>query len=54
MKDKGAAAGLSAQALGTVHGDHILLHEEETQFANVQLTDLRAAHESFFKDWMEQ
>ncbi len=49
-------AGLECDLVGTVKGDCIEVGEhgysEQPQW-NIALTDLRAAHESFFKNWME-
>ena len=41
-------AGVFVTAMGTTGGDAIT-----GAGFNVPLTDLRAAHDSFFKDWME-
>jgi phosphoribosylformylglycinamidine synthase subunit PurL len=46
--------GLELQQIGEVGGDAVILRAEEgNPRASVALADLRAAHESFFKDWME-
>ncbi len=51
----GAEAGLALECIGRIGGDRVLLRVEEGHaVCNVPLTDLRAAHESFFKDWMER
>ncbi|MEC9066729.1 MAG: phosphoribosylformylglycinamidine synthase subunit PurL [Pseudomonadota bacterium] len=42
--DRVEAAGIPVRRIGTVGGDSV---------AGVPLTDLRAAHESFFREWME-
>jgi phosphoribosylformylglycinamidine synthase subunit PurL len=49
------AAGIDAVCLGTVTGTALMddYADGRTVALNVPLTDLRAAHESFFKDWME-
>jgi phosphoribosylformylglycinamidine synthase subunit PurL len=48
------SAGVEFAALGTVKGDSIVF-PQDNMFPRIEisLTDLRAAHESFFKDWME-
>ena len=39
---------------GVVQGDRIVVDDHgKAPIANISLTDLRAAHESFFKNWME-
>ena len=41
------------QELGQVHGDAIVIPADEVHEAiNIPLTDLRQAHESFFREWM--
>jgi phosphoribosylformylglycinamidine synthase subunit PurL len=46
--------GLDLQCIGHVGGEVVTLRVEEgNPVAQLSLTDLRAAHESFFKDWME-
>ena len=47
------AAEIPIFRIGNVSGDHIDFEHFDDD-AVVPLTDLRAAHESFFKDWMEQ
>ena len=42
--DRVEAAGIPVRRIGTVGGESV---------AGVPLTDLRAAHESFFREWME-
>jgi phosphoribosylformylglycinamidine synthase subunit PurL len=50
----GAEHGLQLQCIGHVGGDGVVLRVEEGYpVANIPLADLRAAHESFFKNWME-
>jgi phosphoribosylformylglycinamidine synthase subunit PurL len=44
-------AGLASSRLGVTRRDYIGIDEDQLC---VPLADLRAAHESFFKDWMEQ
>jgi phosphoribosylformylglycinamidine synthase subunit PurL len=49
------AAGVVASWIGSTGGSSINWTDgEDTPVANVALADLRAAHESFFKNWMEQ
>jgi phosphoribosylformylglycinamidine synthase subunit PurL len=55
---RGAAANIEVQKLGCVGGDDIngerrLIFDMEDRDYVIPLTDLRAAHESFFKNWME-
>ncbi len=52
-------AGIQADMIGAVTGDEaygaeclVVLSHDDSRF-DIPLTDLRAAHESFFKDWME-
>jgi phosphoribosylformylglycinamidine synthase subunit PurL len=55
LLDAANAAGVSADCLGTVTGSALVddYADGRTVALNVPLADLRAAHESFFKDWME-
>jgi phosphoribosylformylglycinamidine synthase subunit PurL len=55
LLDAANAAGVGADCLGTVAGSALVddYADGRTVALNVPLTDLRAAHESFFKDWME-
>ncbi len=47
-------AELDYAGLGVVKGDAIVFPEDDMfSLVNIPLTDLRAAHESFFKEWME-
>jgi phosphoribosylformylglycinamidine synthase subunit PurL len=45
-------AGIGHFWIGNVYGDALISSEFDESF-NIPLTDLRAAHESFFKNWME-
>jgi phosphoribosylformylglycinamidine synthase len=47
-----AAAGVPAVHLGQVSSD-LLSFRSPDEAATVELSDLRAAHESFFAEWME-
>jgi phosphoribosylformylglycinamidine synthase subunit PurL len=48
------AVGVNVDWIGSTGGDRLkLLGEQEQVEADIPLTDLRAAHESFFKNWME-
>jgi phosphoribosylformylglycinamidine synthase subunit PurL len=50
-----AENGKALQHIGKVAGDRVTLRVEEGHaVADIPLIDLRAAHESFFKNWMEQ
>ena len=51
MQDRAESAGLTAIWMGKVEGNDITVtaYGEE----RIALSDLRAAHESFFRDWME-
>jgi phosphoribosylformylglycinamidine synthase subunit PurL len=55
LLDAANAAGVGADCLGTVTGSALVddYADGRTVALNVSLTDLRAAHESFFKNWME-
>ena len=44
-------AGVVALRIGIVEGDNIVV--ESPADVRIPLSDLRAAHESFFKNWME-
>ena len=47
-------AGVGCCVIGWTGGDTIALGtHDRVQVAEVPLADLRAAHESFFRDWME-
>jgi len=50
LSDLASAAGLPAQRLGTTGGDYIGIADAQLC---IPLTELRAAHESFFHEWME-
>lgn len=50
--------GVTALRLGTTVGDSISFVDDDVSYGTIKglevpLTELRAAHESFFKDWME-
>ncbi|HSG35196.1 MAG TPA: phosphoribosylformylglycinamidine synthase subunit PurL [Sphingomonadaceae bacterium] len=48
------AAGISASWIGATGGVSISWTDgEDAPVANIPLADLRAAHQSFFRDWME-
>ena len=52
-----AEAGLACERLGTTGGEAITLTSADKDSAircSVGLADLRAAHESFFRDWMDR
>ncbi|MEP7350744.1 MAG: phosphoribosylformylglycinamidine synthase subunit PurL [Sphingorhabdus sp.] len=51
ISERAERAGVLAFRIGTVEGDGIAV--ESPTDASIPLTDLRAAHESFFRDWME-
>ncbi len=52
---QGTLRGLSAEWIGMTGGEAIVFKPlgQEEEHSRVSLTDLRAANESFFKDWME-
>ena len=51
MADRANSVGLNAFRVGTVRGNDIAISAYGEE--RVSLTDLRASHESFFRDWME-
>jgi phosphoribosylformylglycinamidine synthase len=50
--DNAGEAGLAAIVLGKTSGNGLVIHTKDGECA-VVLADLREAHESFFRDWME-
>ena len=59
LAKEAAEAGVQVGILGETYGQAISFIDDSTspdpiEGMTIPLTDLRAAHESFFKDWMEQ